>query len=215
MTSITPAELQRAVSRIVERQEAQVADWHLAESGDLPEPAPAADPDVLAALAARENQVNHQLWHVEDEARRTDVDDAAIADCKRRIDRLNQRRNDLIEKVDACVVALVAPWIPADAPARHNTETVGSALDRLSIMALKVFHMREQAERADAAAAHREACRAKLDVLREQRADLAAGVLELLADYAAGAKRPKVYFQFKMYNDPTLNPALYAPGAKA
>ncbi|WP_461210510.1 DUF4254 domain-containing protein [Desulfocurvus sp. DL9XJH121] len=215
MTAVTLAALQEAVARIIDRQTEQVRAWHAAEPGDLPEPAPAPTLETLAALAARENQVNYQLWHVEDDARRTDVDDADIALCKRRIDGLNQRRNDLIEKVDACLVPLVTPLIPGDAPARHNTETVGSALDRLSIMALKVFHMREQTGRTDVDEAHRESCRAKLSVLMEQRSDLGASVLELLADYAAGLKRPKVYYQFKMYNDPKLNPALYAPKAKA
>ena len=215
MTAITLASLQQAVMESIDGQAEQVAAWHQGDPGDLPEPVPASDLAVLVALVARENQTNYRLWHVEDEARRTDVDDADIADCKRRIDGLNQHRNDLIEKVDACVVSLVSPLIPDDAPRRYNTETVGSALDRLSIMALKVFHMREQAERADADAAHRESCREKLAVLLEQRADLAGCVLELLAEYAAGTKRPKVYYQFKMYNDPKLNPSLYAPGTKA
>ena len=215
MKSIPIEDIQQAVAAVVERQAADVAAWHESGAGDLPEPAPAADLAAMTALALRQSQINYLLWHVEDEARRRDVDDADIADCKRRIDAYNQHRNDLIERVDACVVGLVGPLIPADAPERHNTETVGSALDRLSIMALKVFHMREQTLRADVDDEHRAACAAKLAVLEEQRADLARSVNELLAEYAAGAKRPKVYYQFKMYNDPKLNPALYAPKPKA
>lgn len=215
MTTLSIEDIKRAVTAIVEQQAADVAVWHEAEPGDLPEPQPAADLDVMTALAVRQSQINYFLWHVEDEARRTDVDDSDIADCKRRIDAHNQRRNDLIERVDACLVGLVGPLLPADASDRFNTETVGSALDRLSIMALKVYHMGEQAERADVDDEHRSNCAKKLAVLEEQRADLAACVLELLDEYAAGTKRPKVYYQFKMYNDPKLNPSLYAPKSKA
>jgi len=205
----TLADLQQAVSEIVAAQGRQVAAWHLADPGELPEPAPAADLETLVAMAAREHQTNYRLWHVEDEARRTDVGPEAIADCKRRIDGLNQRRNDLIEKVDACLVPLVSPLIPEGAPERYNTETVGTALDRLSIIALKIFHMREQTERTDVGPEHLDSCRAKLATLEAQRDDLAASVSELLAEYASGTKRPRVYYQFKMYNDPSLNPSLY------
>ena len=100
MTAITLASLQQAVMESIDGQAEQVAAWHQGDPGDLPEPVPASDLAVLVALVARENQTNYRLWHVEDEARRTDVDDADIADCKRRIDGLNQHRNDLIEKVD-------------------------------------------------------------------------------------------------------------------
>lgn len=208
-----PRELAACVRAIIDAQEPQVAGWHTAEppdAGPAAEPAPAADLGVLRALAASQHLANFRLWHVEDQARRTDVGPEVIADCKRRIDGLNQRRNDLIERVDACLVALLTPFIPEGAAARHNTETVGMALDRLSIVALKIYHMDEQARRQDADAAHREACARKLAVLREQRDDLARAVLELLDDYARGLRRPKVYYQFKMYNDPALNPALYA-----
>lgn len=197
-------------SRAATAQVRATAAWH-----DAP-PAPLGSaPRDFDELALAEHQANFELWHVEDEARRTDVDDALIARCKREIDALNQQRNDLIERLDETLVALVVPLLPADAPARHNTETLGSVLDRLSILALKLFHMQEQVEREDASAAHREACAQKAAVLSEQRADLLASALELIDEYAAGAKRPKVYFQFKMYNDPALNPALYAPGRDA
>jgi hypothetical protein len=114
--------------------------------------------------------------------------------------------------VDACIVGMIAPMLPpvADgAMLRHNTESLGMSVDRLSILSLKIFHMREQTERTDVDEAHRASCRDKLAVLQEQRADLARAVLELLDDYRTGVKRPKVYFQFKMYNDPSLNPQLY------
>jgi len=212
-----PFEQLTAALRVAwEAMPGQVERWHEAEppsGGSLPEE---ASLEALGSLIRAEHLVNHRLWHVEDEARRTDVDDAAIADCKRRIDGLNQARNDLIERVDACLVALLEPLLPplpGDAPARHNTETVGNALDRLSILALKAYHMAEQAGRVDASDEHRRACAEKLAVLEDQRGHLARAVAELLADYAAGTRRPLVYRQFKMYNDPSLNPQLY--GRKA
>ena len=213
MTLISMDALAGVLQEIIAAQPGAVAAWHEAEPKGLDEPAPEADLDTLRTLAVSQHLCNHRLWHVEDEARRTDVGPEVIADCKRRIDALNQKRNDLIERVDACLVALVTPLVPEGASERYNTETAGMALDRLSIIALKVHHMREQAQRADASDEHRHSCAAKLAVLDEQRADLARAVGELLAEYVAGTKRPKVYYQFKMYNDPSLNPALYAARA--
>ena len=154
---------------------------------------------------------NFRLWHVEDTARRRDVDDAVIADCKRRIDVLNQERNDRMERVDACLVALLRPYLPEACSEAYNTESPGMAIDRLSILSLKIWHMAEQTRREDASPDHIAACREKLAVLHRQRQDLAAAVQGLMAEYLAGTKRPGVYFQFKMYNDPNLNPQLYAP----
>ena len=138
--------------------------------------------------------------------------DDVIAACKRSIDAFNQRRNDFMEKVDACIVAMCLPHLPAPAEGRrprYNTESVGAAVDRLSIISLKAYHMREETERTDVDAAHIEACRKKLTTLLDQRDELFTAILELIDDYAAGRKRPRVYYQFKMYNDPRLNPALY------
>jgi hypothetical protein len=111
--------------------------------------------------------------------------------------------------VDACLIRRIGAFLPANAPATYNTETIGSALDRLSILSLKMFHMQEQTERTDAGAAHKAGCMDKLAILREQHRDLSRSVLELIEEYASGTKQPKVYFQFKMYNDPSLNPELY------
>lgn len=151
------------------------------------------------------HRFNNLLWDEEDLARRRDVPDSAIAANKRAIDRYNQSRNDAVERIDETLLAALPP---APAHARLNSETAGAMIDRLSILALKVFHMRLQTERKDATPAHVAACREKLARLAEQRADLARCLGELLADCAAGRARFKVYRQFKMYNDPALNPHL-------
>lgn len=190
------------------------AEWHEQEPGDVPPAAAGASaPELLRTLVRSQHLRNFRLWHVEDTARRRDVDNAVIADCKQRIDALNQQRNDFMEKVDECLVRMLAPALPALAAGirpRHNTESLGMAVDRLSILALKVYHMDEQTRRDDVDAAHKSACAAKLATLREQRGDLAQAVLDLAAEFRAGTKQPKAYYQFKMYNDPALNPELYA-----
>jgi hypothetical protein len=152
---------------------------------------------------------NFSLWHIEDEARRTDVDDAVIADYKRTIDGLDQKRSDALEAVDKCLMSILKPLLPKNATLRQNTETVGMAVNRMSILALKIYHMEEQTRRRDVNAEHIRICSGKLDILNRQRRDLARAVLELIVDYAAGVKAPALYSQFKMYNDPALNPALY------
>jgi hypothetical protein len=154
------------------------------------------------------HRCNNLLWDEEDQARRRDVADAAIAANKRAIDGYNQRRNDAIERIDEALLARIAHVVPR-ADAWHNSETAGSMMDRLSILALKIFHMREQTERSDASAAHLAGCREKLARLTLQRADLARCLDTLLARAARGDAFWRVYRQFKMYNDPALNPYLY------
>jgi hypothetical protein len=206
-----PAALKDLLRRSWTAQLDLVALWHDEEP---PADIPARPGDGLVELVVRQHLKNFLLWHVEDRARRTDVDDSVITRCKREIDGLNQQRNDLMEQVDAWLVAAVAQF-PAQQAAggdarRHNTETVGAALDRLSILSLKIFHMREQTSREGVEPAHLDRCREKLGVLLDQHSDLSRSVLELVDDYALGVKSPKVYFQCKMYNDPALNPELYA-----
>lgn len=167
-----------------------------------------AHTEHLLPLALAQHYMNFLLWHTEDQARRTDVDDTAIAACKRRIDQLNQQRNDFMEKVDACLVAVSAPYLPGKV-FRYNTESMGSAVDRMSIFSLKIYHMREQTGRNDVDERHIASCEKKLTVLKEQRRDLEKAIFDLIDDFAAGRKAPKVCRQFKMYNDPDLNPALY------
>jgi hypothetical protein len=179
------------------------ADWSAAGPPDAAE-------DVWSHIE-RNHRCNCRLWTEEDQARRRDVPDSAIAANKRNIDAFNQRRNDAIEKIDEGLLALL-PAQQRGADARLNSETAGAMIDRLSILALKIFHMRIQTERRDASREHLETSRARLARLTEQRADLAGCLDALLADCLAGRARFKVYRQFKMYNDPAFNPYLY--GAK-
>ncbi len=164
-------------------------------------------------LVCQQHTYNYLLWHEEDIARSPNVGDARIAAVKRAIDGYNQKRNDGIEQLDAALLQMLAAQKIEPAPgARQNTETPGSAIDRLSILALRRYHMQEQADRADASEEHRAKVRSRLEVLAEQHRDLSQSLRELLEDVFAGRKRLKVYFQFKMYNDPTMNPYLYKPG---
>lgn len=202
-------ELKDILAEMAGEQLADVAAWHENEPRDEPPASGEATAQALRGLIRAEHLVNFRLWHVEDEARRTDVGPEVIAGCKRRIDGLNQRRNDLIEQVDMCVAALIKDVLPSHAADLRNTETLGSALDRLSIMALKIYHMREQAQRAEAGEDHVRQCAEKARVLDAQRNDLLKSALWLVDEFQRGEKTPGVNYQFKMYNDPALNPLLY------
>jgi hypothetical protein len=154
------------------------------------------------------HRFNSLLWDEEDRARRLDVGPAEIAASKRLIDRHNQLRNDAVESIDEAILAELAT-VEHDDSARLSSETAGAMIDRLSILALKIFHMRKQTRRPDATTAHIDTCRAKLQRLTAQRNDLACCLDQLLNDAVCGQAYFKVYRQFKMYNDPTLNPYLY------
>jgi prefoldin subunit 5 len=176
--------------------------WHGVGAGAPAEP--------LMTLIQDEHRRNFDLWHEEDKARAPDATDSQIAGVKRSIDKLNQQRNDFIEKIDEFLFSeLHSRKIAADSSAPWNSETPGSVIDRLSILSLKVFHMREQSERLDAAPAHIQKCRERLAVLTRQHEDLTAALQELLNELFNGRKQMKVYRQFKMYNDPDANPEIY------
>ncbi|MBG0790896.1 MAG: DUF4254 domain-containing protein [Desulfovibrionaceae bacterium] len=210
MADISMDTVKEIIGDAVKHQVRSVLDWHYGEPVYEGDPA-----DDLAGeagfreLVARQHWANFQLWHVEDRARRKDVDAVVIADCKYAIDRLNQLRNDLIERVDECLIRMIEPLLPENGAEKYNTETVGAALDRLSIQALKIYHMDEQCKRHDVEQDHKDACGAKVLTLKQQHEDLERAIIDLIDEYAAGKKKPKVYFQFKMYNDPKLNPELY------
>lgn len=148
-------------------------------------------------------------WHLEDIIRDPHIDPVEALNLKRRIDRSNQDRTDLVEQIDSYFRMIYNDVKPL-ADATINTESPAWAVDRLSILALKIYHMKAEVERPDASDAHRARCAAKLAVLEEQRADLTAAIQTLLNDIAAGRKFMKVYRQMKMYNDADTNPVLYA-----
>ncbi len=193
-----------SATEIAALQTELTARWH--------QVAPAAAGEGFLQLVQQNHLRNFQLWHEEDIARRDDLGFEPVYRAKRNIDRFNQERNNFIEEMDQVIVAALQP--PA-AGCPRNSETPGMMIDRLSILALKEFHMHEETVRPEASAAHREKCAEKLARIRVQRADLTACVDALLADVVARRRTFSVYFQFKMYNDPTLNPQLYrrAPSA--
>ena len=174
------------------------ARWH--------EELPAATGAEFLLLVQENHLRNFQLWHEEDIARRDDLGSERVHQAKRAIDRFNQERNNFIEEMDKLLVAALQP-LESGVP--RNSETPGMMIDRLSILALKEFHMHEEALRGDASETHRAACAEKLARIIRQRADLTQCVGELLADVAAETRTFAVYYQFKMYNDPALNPQLY------
>lgn len=168
------------------------------------DPRIAAGADVLTLVAA-ERDCNHRLWHLEDEARRNDAGDAHVAAVKRAIDRWNQRRNDLIERIDETLLA----QLPAPDPARaeQHSETAGMIIDRLAILSLKIFHLSTLQARKRAVNIDQE-CAGKVALLEKQREDLAGCFMRLIEDARAGRRYFTVYRQFKAYNDPRLNPVL-------
>jgi hypothetical protein len=169
-------------------------------------PAPAQTP--LWEAIAQNHFHNSRLWEQEDLARRRHAPDSEIAGNKRAIDSHNQSRNDAIERIDDALLGALS-GVQRAPHARLNSETAGGMMDRLSILSLKIRAMREQTERTDVTREHIEACKAKLARLTEQRADLAGCLDRLLEEAARGESYFKVYRQFKMYNDPALNPAVY------
>lgn len=182
-------------------------DRMLARPG-WPQALPPDFPDGTWGWIDANHRCNALLWDEEDKARRTDVGAAEIAACKRRIDQYNQKRNDAVEAMDEAILAGLADVRRAE-DARLHSETAGAMIDRLSILCLKIQHMGEQARRSDAGPEHVAACAARLDRLSLQRCDLAACLDRLLAEARQGRAYFKVYRQFKMYNDPSLNPYLY------
>ncbi|MGW8256675.1 MAG: DUF4254 domain-containing protein [Thermoguttaceae bacterium] len=191
-----------SVNAITELHAATAALWHQQQIDN-----PYQD---FLRVVCLQHQQNFKLWHQEDIARSPEVTDADLAQVKHKIDGLNQQRNDLIEQMDDYLIRELSELgIKPRTDARWNTETPGSVIDRLSILALRIYHMEEQAFRTDATEQHMGKAKSRLEILHEQHSDLCAGLQELLDDILAGRKILKVYRQFKMYNDPTMNPYLY------
>lgn len=154
------------------------------------------------------NWIDTVQWHLEDIIRDPNINAEEALKIKRRIDKSNQDRTDLVELIDSYFLDKYKAVIPNNS-AKINTESPAWAIDRLSILALKIYHMQQEVDRPEASEEHKEACRKKLDTLLEQRVDLSTAIEELFEDIESGNKYMKVYKQMKMYNDPELNPILY------
>jgi len=198
-----------SAEQIVGLHDREVRAWHQP-------PAEAAEElsDWLGQVR-HQHQTNFVLWHIEDEARAVGATESELAEIKRRVDRTNQRRNDLAEQLDRALLAwLKTRGLPNPAAPLHS-ETPGMMIDRLSILSLKIYHTREEAERAGAPAGHAQRNLERLAILEEQRSDLAACLDALWRETLAGTRRFKLYRQLKMYNDPLLNPAIYRDAVHA
>ena len=187
--------------------ERQVADYHTRDSVDAPTVNPYPD-GSFENLLWEKNFIDTVQWHLEDIVRPDDVDPVTALAIKRRIDRSNQRRTDLVERIDDCFLKRFSSVKPKPT-ATINTETPAWAVDRLSILALKIYHFGVEVARTEASAEHKARCQAKRDTLLSQRLDLIQAIDTLLSELASGDKLMKLYRQMKMYNDPALNPALY------
>ena len=196
-------------SIILALHDASTRDWHRCS--------PFAAPlDPVGELILAQHRANFDLWHQEDEARSPLASDAVIAEVKHAIDRINQRRNDLVEQLDATLLAAAGAQ---NSKAPLHSETPGLIIDRLSILELKVYHTREEVERPSASDAHHARNEERLALLERQRTDLAGCLDTLWAEVVSGTRRFSLYRQLKMYNDPELNPVLYrhspcAPAAR-
>lgn len=184
-----------------------IVDYHKTDDVDatINNPFPA---QTIKNILYLKNWIDTVQWHLEDIIRNPEIDPVEALAIKRRIDKSNQDRTDLVERIDSYF------WqefhdVEVKEDAVINTESPAWAIDRLSILALKIYHMRAEVERADVSAEHKAECQKKLDVLLEQRVDLSSAIERLLVDIENGDRYMKVYKQMKMYNDPNLNPVLY------
>ena len=184
-----------------------IADYHVKDNIDTPINNPYNRESIENRLYLK-CWIDTVQWHFEDIIRDPHIDPVEALELKRRIDRSNQDRTDLVEQIDSYFRQKYS-GVKVLPDARINTESPAWAVDRLSILALKIYHMKEQVERTDATEEHRQRCQAKLDVLLEQQVDLSTAIDQLLEDIEAGRIYMKVYRQMKMYNDPSTNPILY------
>ena len=189
-----------------------ISDYHIIDKIDAPLNNPYSDASLEQLLYAK-NWIDTVQWHLEDIIRDENIDPLQALNLKRQIDSSNQKRTDLVEYIDSWFLQKYKDIVPQDT-AKVNTETPAWAIDRLSILALKVYHMQLEAERSSASYAHRMTCTDKLTILLEQKKDLTAAIEFLLFDIENGIVKMKVYKQMKMYNDESLNPILYQKSEK-
>ncbi|QYJ69076.1 DUF4254 domain-containing protein [Flavobacterium litorale] len=187
--------------------EQSIRDYHAFDNVDQPINNPYSKNTIEHLLYAK-NWIDTVQWHLEDIIRNPEIDPVAALALKRRIDASNQERTDMVEYIDSYFLQKYAT-VQVKPEAKINSESPAWALDRLSILALKIYHMHEEATRNDASEAHRQKCTDKLNVLLEQKKDLFTAIDDLIADIENGDKYMKVYKQMKMYNDEELNPVLY------
>lgn len=185
-----------------------ISIYHIKDDVDQDMPSP-FDKGSIEDLLFTKNWIDTVQWHYEDIIRDPDIEPNAALALKRQIDASNQNRTDLVEYLDAYFLELYKS-VEIDENASINTESPAWAFDRLSILALKIYHMQEEASREDASEEHLKACKQKLDILLEQKEDLSTAIEQLLNDISQGKKYMKVYKQMKMYNDDELNPVLRA-----
>jgi len=185
-----------------------IEDYHKTNNVNTPIQNPYNESELIEHLLYKKNWIDTVQWHLEDIIRDPEIDPEEALKIKRWIDKSNQERTDMVEYIDSWFLQKYA-GVKVNPNARINTESPAWAIDRFSILALKIYHMREEANRPGASPEHKVQCRQKLDVLMEQHRDLSTAIEELLEDISAGNKYMKVYKQMKMYNDEELNPVLY------
>ena len=187
--------------------EQSIKDYHQFDNVDQPINNPFRK-DKIEHLLYAKNWIDTVQWHLEDIIRNPEIDPVEALKLKRRIDASNQERTDMVEYIDSYFLDKYKD-VEVKSRAKINTESPAWAIDRLSILALKIYHMNEEATRENASAEHKLKCTEKLNVLLEQKKDLSTAIDELIADIESGEKYMKVYKQMKMYNDEELNPVLY------
>jgi len=187
-----------------------VLDYHKTDDVDFPINNPYEFKTIEFYLYLK-NWIDTVQWHLEDIIRNPEIDPVDALALKRRIDSSNQERTDLVELIDSYFLDQYKD-VTANSDATINTESPAWAIDRLSILHLKIYHMQQEVDRKDSSAMHLAQCKLKLDILLEQKTDLSLAINQLIEDISTGTKKMKVYKQMKMYNDPALNPVLYAKG---
>ena len=186
-----------------------INDYHKYDDVNRSIENPYDESNLIEHLLYKKNWIDTVQWHLEDIIRDPQIDPVEALGLKRWIDKSNQERTDMVEYIDSWFLQQYAA-VEVKEGAKINTESPAWAVDRFSILSLKVYHMQQEVDRTDATPDHIAACQAKLDVLKQQHVDLSTAIEELLEDFKAGNKYMKVYKQMKMYNDESLNPVLYA-----